>query len=78
MLGDALLVAPIFSPDGVVDYYLPAGRWTNFLTGQVIEGGRWLRETARLSEPAAAGSAEHGASRSAPTSSSPTTTTPMA
>jgi alpha-D-xyloside xylohydrolase len=44
MLGDALLVAPIFSPDGRVDYYLPAGRWTNFLTGQVIEGGRWLRE----------------------------------
>jgi alpha-D-xyloside xylohydrolase len=44
MLGDAVLVAPIFSPDGLVDYYLPAGRWTNFLTGQVIEGGRWLRE----------------------------------
>lgn len=44
MLGDALLVAPIFTPDGSVDYYLPAGRWTNFLTGQVIEGGRWLRE----------------------------------
>jgi alpha-D-xyloside xylohydrolase len=44
MLGDALLVAPIFTPDGVVDYYLPAGRWTSFLTGPVIEGGRWLRE----------------------------------
>src|SRR4029079_4045396 len=44
MLGDALLVAPIFTPDGLVDYYLPAGRWTNFLTGEVIEGGRWLRE----------------------------------
>jgi alpha-D-xyloside xylohydrolase len=44
MLGDALLVAPIFAPDGLVDYYLPAGRWTNFMTGQVIEGGRWLRE----------------------------------
>src|SRR5690348_6134601 len=44
MLGDSLLVAPIFRPDGVVDYYLPAGRWTNFLTGQVLDGGRWLRE----------------------------------
>jgi alpha-D-xyloside xylohydrolase len=44
MLGDALLVAPIFTPDGVVNYYLPAGRWTNFLTGEVLEGGRWLRE----------------------------------
>jgi alpha-D-xyloside xylohydrolase len=45
MLGESLLVAPIFRPDGVVDYYLPAGRWTNFLTGTVVEGGRWLRET---------------------------------
>ena len=50
MLGDSLLVAPVFSPDGVtdvpirVDYYLPEGRWTHFLTGQVIEGGRWMRE----------------------------------
>ena len=44
MLGPSLLVAPVFTPDGIVDYYLPAGRWTHFLTGQVIEGGRWLRE----------------------------------
>ena len=44
MLGDSLLVAPVFTPDGTVDYYLPAGRWTHFLTGQVVEGGRWLRE----------------------------------
>jgi len=44
MLGEALLVAPVFSPDGVVDYYLPAGRWTNLLSGQVVEGGRWVRE----------------------------------
>ncbi len=44
MLGGDLLVAPVFSSDGVVDYYLPAGRWTNFFTGQVVEGGRWMRE----------------------------------
>jgi len=44
MLGDSLLVAPVFSADGVVDYYLPAGRWTNFLSGAVVEGGRWMRE----------------------------------
>lgn len=44
MLGGSLLVAPVFSPDGTVDYYLPQGRWTNFFTGQVIEGGRWVRE----------------------------------
>ncbi|MEJ5308852.1 MAG: alpha-xylosidase [Anaerolineae bacterium] len=45
MLGGALLVAPIFRSDGVVDYYLPAGRWTNFLSNAVVEGGRWVRET---------------------------------
>jgi alpha-D-xyloside xylohydrolase len=45
MLGESLLVAPIFQADGVVDYYLPQGKWTNLLSGQVIEGGRWIRET---------------------------------
>lgn len=44
MLGPDLLVAPVFSADGTVDYYLPPGRWTRFLTGEVVEGGRWLRE----------------------------------
>ncbi|MDO8969970.1 MAG: glycoside hydrolase family 31 protein, partial [Saprospiraceae bacterium] len=44
MLGSDLLVAPVFTPDGTVDFYLPAGKWTHFFTGQVSEGGRWLRE----------------------------------
>jgi alpha-D-xyloside xylohydrolase len=44
MLGDSLLVAPVLSPDGVVDYYLPEGTWTHFLTGRVVQGGRWVRE----------------------------------
>jgi alpha-D-xyloside xylohydrolase len=43
MLGDSLLVAPVFSEDGTVDYYLPQGRWTHLLTGEVQEGGRWHR-----------------------------------
>jgi alpha-D-xyloside xylohydrolase len=45
MLGESLLVAPIFSQEGVVDYYVPAGRWTNILNGSVLAGPRWLRET---------------------------------
>lgn len=45
LLGDALLVAPVFSEDGVVDYYVPAGRWRHFLTGEVVEGPRWVHET---------------------------------
>ena len=45
MLGDSLLVAPVFSRDGSVSYYVPEGRWTNLLSGKVIEGPRWVRET---------------------------------
>jgi alpha-D-xyloside xylohydrolase len=44
MLGDSLLVAPVFSHDGSVRYYVPQGRWTNLLNGDVIEGPRWVRE----------------------------------
>ena len=41
MLGSSLLVAPVFTEDGSVDYYLPEGRWTHLLTGEVQVGGRW-------------------------------------
>jgi len=41
MLGSSLLVAPVFTEDGSVEYYLPAGRWTNLLTGEVQVGGSW-------------------------------------
>lgn len=44
MLGEALLVAPIFNEDGLVSYYLPEGRWTNFFTGEQVTGGCWRRE----------------------------------
>ncbi len=43
MLGGSLLVAPVFTEDGSLDYYLPEGRWTHLLTGEVQEGGRWRR-----------------------------------
>lgn len=42
MLGDNLLVAPVFSEDSIADYYLPAGIWTDFFTGEVVEGGKWI------------------------------------
>ena len=45
MLGDSLLVAPVFRHDGRVDYYVPAGKWTNLLDGNVIEGPRWVKES---------------------------------
>jgi alpha-D-xyloside xylohydrolase len=45
MLGDNLLVAPVFSPDGNVDYYLPKGAWTNILNNDTAEStGAWRSE----------------------------------
>ena len=43
MLGDAVMVAPVFRADGVCDYYLPAGKWTHLLSGETVEGGSWKR-----------------------------------
>jgi len=45
MLGDSLLVAPVLRADNIAEYYLPEGRWTRFTTGEVVDGGRWIRET---------------------------------
>lgn len=44
MLGDSLLVAPVFKECGEVEYYLPEGRWYNILTNQVVKGGSWQKE----------------------------------
>lgn len=44
MLGSSILVAPVFRHDGLVDYYLPEGRWTCLLSNRMSEGGRWRRE----------------------------------
>lgn len=44
MLGDDLLVAPVFSEEGDVDFYLPQGRWTHLLNNEVAEGSRWHRQ----------------------------------
>ena len=44
LLGGELLVAPVFTPGGAVDFYLPRGRWTNLLDGSIVDGGRWRRE----------------------------------
>ena len=44
MLGDSLLVAPILNDRSQAIYYLPEGTWTSYLTGQVVDGGRWIEE----------------------------------
>lgn len=45
MLGDSLLIAPIFNENGIADFYLPKGLWTDFFTGETKEGGRWYQGT---------------------------------
>ena len=45
MLGDSLLVAPIFNDESKAEYYLPNGVWTNFFTGREYKGGTWVEET---------------------------------
>lgn len=45
MLGERLLVAPVFSESGTVEYYLPNGTWTHLLSGEIREGGRWYQDT---------------------------------
>jgi alpha-D-xyloside xylohydrolase len=41
MLGDDLLVAPVFH-ERRVEYYLPEGQWTHLITGEVRQGGKWF------------------------------------
>ena len=41
MLGDNLLVAPVFNEEGIADFYVPAGNWTDIQSGRVYEGGKW-------------------------------------
>lgn len=45
MLGESLLVAPIFKESGEVEYYVPEGTWQNLLTGETVEGKTWHKET---------------------------------
>ena len=44
MLGPDLLVAPVFSENGEVSYYLPDGEWKQYLTGETARGGGWRTE----------------------------------
>ena len=42
MLGDSLLVAPVFNEEGICDFYLPeGGTWTDIQTGEQLSGGSW-------------------------------------
>ncbi|WEJ95399.1 31 glycoside hydrolase [Yamadazyma tenuis] len=47
MLGDALLVAPVFNAEGDVSYYVPKGKWYGYLDGEIRDSvdGKYFKET---------------------------------
>lgn len=50
MLGDSLLVAPVFNKEGKVRFYLPEGEWTRLVMDEGMEKvvhskGEWFEET---------------------------------
>ena len=50
MLGDSLLVAPVFNDKSIGKFYLPEGKWTNYFTGKVKKGGKWYEEKVPYTE----------------------------
>ena len=50
MVGDALLVAPMFAGDAVRSVILPAGRWYDFYTGALVGGGQVITAKPGLSK----------------------------
>lgn len=44
MLGDSVMVAPVFSESGDVQFYLPEGRWTHLWHNDEIQGSRWHKQ----------------------------------
>ena len=49
MLGDSLLVAPVFDQDDF-KVYLPEGTWTQLMTGESVIGGRWIRPSITIED----------------------------
>lgn len=45
MFGDNILVAPILNDKGVAEFYVPEGTWTDIISGQVYEGGKFYTQT---------------------------------
>jgi alpha-D-xyloside xylohydrolase len=43
LFGAHLLVAPFVQPGGRRDVYLPEGTWVDFWSGELLEGGRFLK-----------------------------------
>ena len=44
MFGDNILVAPILNDEGTAEFYVPAGKWTDIISGKQYEGGKYYNE----------------------------------
>ena len=45
MFGDNILVAPIFNDRGEAEFYVPEGTWTDIISGEKFEGGKFFKKT---------------------------------
>jgi alpha-D-xyloside xylohydrolase len=50
MIGQNLMIAPVFTPDGHVDIYLPDGAWVDYWSGERYEGAQSLSLDVELDE----------------------------
>ena len=50
MLGSALLIAPVMNEQSTTEVYLPAGRWLDHWSGELLHGPLWVRKTVALEE----------------------------
>lgn len=51
MIGKYLLVIPVHQAGSLMEFYLPHGIWTNYLTGGQLEGNQWCTEVSSSLHP---------------------------
>lgn len=44
MLGDNIMVSPVFNEEGIGEFYLPKGNWTNIITNREYNGNSYYTE----------------------------------
>lgn len=50
MLGDSLLIAPVMNEQGIAEFYLPEGTWTDIVTKEVYTGGKYYTRSCSYTE----------------------------
>ncbi len=50
MLGDSLLCAPVLREDGISQFYVPQGTWSDICTGETYVGGKYYQKKCNFLE----------------------------